>query len=78
LLLVLPESRILTFGQHRKGFNLAIQWFFGIGIWIWLSIKVEGEGDNILFAMWVLCLGKILLDLWVLLGFMKTVKVQDD
>jgi len=27
--------------------------------------------------MWVICLGKIFLDLWVLLGFMKTVKIQD-
>jgi hypothetical protein len=56
---------------------LAIQWFFGIAIWIWLSIKVESDGENILFAMWVICLGKIGLDLWVLVGFMKTVKVQD-
>ena len=40
LLLVLPESRILTFNQHKKGFNLAIQWFLGIAIWIWMSIKL--------------------------------------
>jgi phosphatidylinositol glycan class M len=78
LLLVLPESRIITFSQHRKGFNLALQWFFGISIWIWMSMKLEGDGDNILFGMWVICLGKILLDLWVLLQFMKTVKVQDE
>ncbi len=77
LLLVLPESRILTFKQHSKGFNLALQWVFGISIWIWMSMKLEGDGDSILFAMWVICLGKILLDLWVLLQFMKTVKVQD-
>lgn len=42
-----------------------------------MSMKLEGSGDNILFGMWVVCLGKILLDLWVLVQFMKTVKVQD-
>jgi hypothetical protein len=67
----------LTFNQHKKGFNLAIQWFLGIAVWIWMSLKVEAEGDNVLLAMWVICLGKILIDLWVLIGFMKTVKIQD-
>jgi hypothetical protein len=75
--LVLPESRIITFKQHTKGFNLALQWFFGVAIWIWMSLKVEAEGENILLAMWVICLGRILLDLWVLLGFIKTVKPQN-
>lgn len=42
-----------------------------------MSLKVEAEGDNVLLAMWVICLGKILIDLWVLIGFMKTVKIQD-
>jgi hypothetical protein len=40
LLLVLPESRILTWKQYRKGFNLAIQWFLGVGLWIWMSLKL--------------------------------------
>lgn len=67
----------MTFNQHKKGFNLVIQWFLGITVWIWMSLKVEAEGDNVLLAMWVICLGKILIDLWVLIGFMKTVKIQD-
>jgi hypothetical protein len=27
--------------------------------------------------MWVICLVKIFIDVWVLLGFIKTVKVQN-
>jgi len=40
LFLVLPESRILTWKQYRKGFNLALQWFLPIAIWIWMSLKL--------------------------------------
>lgn len=41
MLLVLPESRILTWGMYRKGFNLILQWFLAVGLWIWMSLKLE-------------------------------------
>ena len=77
LLLVLPESRLLTYNQSTKAFNYAIQWVLGVGLWVWISIKLEQDGDNLINAIWVISIVKILLDLWVLLGFIKTVKVQN-
>jgi hypothetical protein len=44
LLLVLPESRIMTMKQYRKGINLALQWVLGVALWIWLSLKLENSG----------------------------------
>jgi len=40
LFLVLPESRIMTFKNYKKGFNLALQWLLGVAVWIWMSIKL--------------------------------------
>ena len=74
LLLVLPESRIMTFRLYQKGFNLALQWLFGICLWVWLSIKLEMDGDNIMTAVWVICILKIGIDVWVMIGFIQTVK----
>jgi hypothetical protein len=40
LFLVLPESRILTMKQYRKGINLTLQWVLGVSLWIWLSLRL--------------------------------------
>ena len=43
LLLVLPESTLLT-NKHRrfqKAFSYIMQWMLGILLWVWLSIKLE-------------------------------------
>ena len=76
LLLVLPESSLLTnsFRRFKKSFNLTLQWVLGILVWVWMSLRLEGEGDNIFKGMWIVCLIKLFLDLWVMCGFMKTIR----
>ena len=76
LLLVLPESNLATNSSRRlqKSFNYTIQWVLGILIWVWMSIKLESSGENVFRGMWVICIGKLFNDLWVLVGFMKTIK----
>jgi len=44
LILVLPESLILTKKHFRMGFGLCLQYIFPILVWIWLSLRLEGAG----------------------------------
>jgi len=74
LFLVLPESRIITMKLYRKGINLTLQWVLGVALWIWLSLKLEDTGEEVFLIMWIICLGKLFLDIWVLAGFMQTVR----
>lgn len=43
LLLLLPESSLMTNTNRRirKSFNLIIQWILGIMVWVWFSRKLE-------------------------------------
>ena len=74
--MVLPESSLLTNSNRRlqKSFNYTIQWVLGVAIWVWMSLRLEGDGDNIFKGMWMICIGKLFLDMWVLYGFMKTIR----
>ena len=76
LLLVLPESSLMTNSNRRlqKSFNYTIQWVLGVAVWVWMSLKLEGDGENIFKGMWMICIGKLFLDIWVLSGFMKTIR----
>lgn len=66
----------MTLKLYRKGLNLLVQWVFGILLWVWLSSKLENDGENVFHVMWLICIFTIVLDLWVLNGFMKTLGRQ--
>lgn len=76
LLLLLPESSIMTNSNRRfqKSFNYSIQWILGIMVWVWLSGKLEGSGDNVFFGIWFISICKLFMDIWVTLGFLGTIK----
>ena len=76
LLVLLPESNLLTNSNRRlqKSFNYAIQWVLGILVWVWMSIRLEQQGENLFKGMWIVCLCKLFSDLWALAGFMSTIK----
>ena len=76
LLLLLPESNLMTNSHRRlqKSFNYTIQWVLGIMVWVWFSGKLENQGLNVFFGMWFICIGKLFLDIWVVIGFMSTIQ----
>ena len=76
LLILLPESSLVTNSNRRwrTAFNLGIQWVLGIMVWVWLSFRLEKDGENIFNLMWMMCVIKLFWDLWVVLSFLKTVK----
>lgn len=76
LLLVLPESSLMTNPNRRfqKAFSYIMQYSLGILLWVWSSIKLEKEGENVFNLMWAICIGKLFSDLWAMTGFMSTLK----
>lgn len=72
--MVLPESIIFTEKKYQKGVGLTLQYLLGILLWTALSIKLEGEGENVFTLMWAICIFKLGMDLWVVLGFMNSVR----
>ena len=76
LILVLPESSLMTNSNRRfqKSFSYFMQWLLGILLWVWASIKLEKEGENVFNLMWLICVGKLFSDLWAVTGFMTTIK----
>lgn len=76
LLFLLPESTLLNNASRRyqKAFSYVMQWVLGVLVWVWMSLKLERDGDNIFMGMWVICICKLFLDLWVLTGFLKTLR----
>lgn len=76
LMLVLPESSLMTNSNRRfqKSFSYFMQWLLGILLWVWASIKLEKEGENVFNLMWLICVGKLFSDLWAVTGFMSTIK----
>jgi hypothetical protein len=40
LLLVLPESKIITKQLYRKAIGLSLQFILGVAVWIWFSMKI--------------------------------------
>ena len=75
LILLLPESTLLTTSNRsiQKSFSYFMQWLLGILLWVWSSIKLEREGENVFNLMWLICVGKMGLDLWAVWGFLGTV-----
>lgn len=76
LLLVLPESTLMTNSNRRfqKSFSYLMQYSLGILLWVWSSIKLEKDGENVFNLMWFICVGKLFSDIWALRGFMSTLK----
>jgi phosphatidylinositol glycan class M len=75
LILVTPESTFLSSPHRRfqKSFGYIMQWVLGISLWVWLSMRLEKDGENVYNMMWFICVAKLLVDLWVVVGFMGTV-----